>query len=620
MKRFQIECGVSQPSASGTIAMNCQGEGKNVNLRIDYITRTMLGNVPDLLIDLLEVAAYVYCADQRLGRGSDKLTNFGENWRRSLHFSIPVRHPEVWQQDDVQELLVGTLGFLSDDSYSFDFHRANAPAQLKELYFSDLIDASMEHDEVAMFSGGIDSFAGAVDDIVTLGKSITLVGHYSASKVRHVQKGLVEVLKQRGFSLKVSYIPVWVTNEGVTAREFTQRTRSFLFACLGLVIARMSGKESFSFYENGVVSINLPLAGDVIGGRATRTTHPKVLRGLEALFSTLLDRSIKIRTPLQWLTKTEVTQKIRDAGMSDFLSMTNSCTRPRIWTETQRHCGVCSQCIDRRFAILAAGMEEFEPARNYMRDLLLADRSTDDDMRMALNYVSLFQRVGATSKERFLIDFPEVVSALDKFTGLSVDESGDRLYDLFQRHARAVEAVITGGVTRHAHALYRNELPAGSLLAVCFSRGHVNAAPASDYDSQAKAFIDRLTAPVLEFAIETRGERVLFHGGLTLDGANFKVVEALLKNFREAKAACTEVSYLPATSLSQHLKYDDQSMRQQVRRLRKALDLLVVRLGVPLDQNTFIQTKERRGYRLNPALREIAVADIKTNHLPPTHA
>ena len=63
MKRFQIECGVSRPSAPGAMAMNVQGESKNVNLRIDYITRKMLGNVPDLLIDLLEVAAYIYCAD-----------------------------------------------------------------------------------------------------------------------------------------------------------------------------------------------------------------------------------------------------------------------------------------------------------------------------------------------------------------------------------------------------------------------------------------------------------------------------------------------------------------------------------------------------------------------------
>src|SRR5690606_4614115 len=139
--------------------MDVQGAAKNVNLRIDCISRTMLGNIPDLLIDLLELAAYVYCADQRLIRGSDKLTRFGENWRRSLHFSVPVRHLEVWQDTDVQELLVDTLGFLSDDSYEFDFRRAEAPVQPRELYFPDLIDTSAEHDEVALFSGGVDSFA-----------------------------------------------------------------------------------------------------------------------------------------------------------------------------------------------------------------------------------------------------------------------------------------------------------------------------------------------------------------------------------------------------------------------------------------------------------------------------
>jgi hypothetical protein len=122
---------VSEPSVRDAIAMDVQGAGKNVNLRIDYITRTMLANVPDLLIDLLEVAAYVYCADQRLGRGSGKLTNFGENWRRSLHFSIPVRHLEVWQDSELQGLLAGTLSFLSDDSYTFEFRKADSPVQRK---------------------------------------------------------------------------------------------------------------------------------------------------------------------------------------------------------------------------------------------------------------------------------------------------------------------------------------------------------------------------------------------------------------------------------------------------------------------------------------------------------
>ncbi len=611
MKRFLIECGVSRPSGSDAITLDVHGADKNVNLRIDYISRTMLGNVPDLLIDLLEVAAYVYCADQKLVRGSDKLTNFGENWRRSLRFSIPVRRLEVWQDPDLHEVLATTLGFLSDDSYEFDFRKAETPVQPKERYFSDLIDASAEHDEVALFSGGIDSFAGAVNDIVTLGKSVTLVGHYSSTKVRAVQESLVEGLKQRGFDRRLSYIPVWVSNESERAREFTQRTRSFLFACLGLVVATMSGKDSFSFYENGVVSINLPLAGDVIGGRATRTTHPKVLRGLETLFSMLLDRQINIRTPLQWLTKMEVTQKIKEAGMADMLGQTVSCTRPRKWSMNQKHCGVCSQCIDRRFAVLAASMEDHEPSGNYMRDLLLADRSADDDLRMALSYVSLFQRVRSTPKERFLVDFPEVVSALDCFPGLSTDNAGDQIFDLFQRHAKAVEDVITAAASAYAGPLYRNELPSGSLLATCFNRGHVDVAPASDYDAQAKAFMDRLGAPVLEFCFDEAAKHVLFHGGHHLEGANFRVVAALIDNFRNAKKKRADVPFLSPANLAERLGVDDQSMRRQLTRLREALEPLTVMLGILLDQDTFIETKPRSGYRLNPEWREISVGDIR---------
>ena len=620
MKRFRIECGASQSSATDAIAMDVQGTARTVNLRIDYITRKMLSNVPDLLIDLLELAAYVYCADQRLGRGSDKLTNFGENWRRHLHFRIPVRCPEAWQDLEVCELLEDTLGFLSDDSYTFEFRKADAPAQPKDAYFPNLIDATMEHDEIALFSGGLDSFAGAVEDIVFRGKSVTLVGHCSATKVQHIHENLVDGLKQRGFDRNVFYIPVLVANPKVRATEFTQRTRSFLFACLGLVIARMSGKDGFSFYENGVVGINPPLAGDVVGGRATRTTHPRVLRGLEALFSTLLECPIRIRTPLQWLTKKEVALKVREAGMAELLAITNSCTRPRTWTRKQKHCGVCSQCIDRRFAILAAGLEGFEPAGNYMRDLLLGDRSADADMRIALSYVSFFQKVGSTPKGRFLVDFPEVVSALDKFPGLMTPQAGDRLYDLFQRQAQAVEAAIADGVTKHSRALYRNEQAAGCLLAICFSRGHVESAPASDYDAETKVFIDRLSAPVLEFAIDAGGNRVLFRGGLTLEGTNFKLVEALLDAFRTAKAKDAEVPFLRATDFADSLQIDEQSMRQQLRRLRLALEPLAVALGIPLDQDTFIETRERAGYRLNPSLREISVADIRTGDPPPTRA
>ncbi len=612
MKNFLIKCGVDAPSAPDAIAMDVHGTGKNINLRIDYISRSLLANVPDLLLDLLEIASYIYCADQRLPRGSPQLTNFGENWRRDLHFQIPVRVPGLWRQPEVQRLLEDTLGFLSDDSYTFDFREATRPFQLRDVYFQDLIDASSDYDAVAMFSGGLDSFAGAVQDIVRRGLSVCLVGHSSATKVNSIQQELVDELKARGLGRRVTYIPVWVTNEAVRPKDHSQRTRSFLFACLGVVIAHMSGKDRFTFYENGVVSINPPLAGDIVGGRATRTTHPRVLRGFEDLFSTLLERPIQIENPLQWMTKGEVAMLVQEAGMADLLATTNSCTRPRTWTSAHKHCGACSQCIDRRFGILAAGLGDQEPAKNYKIDLLTADRSTSDDLRMAVSYVSFFKKVAATKKERFVADFPEIVSAINWFPDISSAEAVDRVYELFLRQAKAIESVIATGLKEHAEALFRNELPAGSLLSICFARNSIEILPPSDYDSQAKAFADRLAIPVFEFAVDRMAERVVFADGTTLTDANFKIVTALLEDFRSAKAEGRDVPFLRVHDLADRVAVSDQSLRTQLTRLRDAIDHLAVSLGLVLDQDSFVENRPRLGYRLNPALREISLADIKT--------
>lgn len=616
MKESRVECGVAKPSQADAIALNVHGKEKNVKLRIDYITRAMLANVPDLLIDLLEIAAYVYCADQRLSRGTSALTNFAESWRRNLHFTIPVRELAIWQQEEVQRLLVTTLGFLSDDSYSFDFRETTDPFLSRDLYFHDLIDASADYDAVAMFSGGLDSLAGALQDIVLHKRPVCLVGHSSSPKVRHVQETLVENLKARGLERRITYIPVVVTNENSKPVDYSQRTRSFLFACLGLVIARMSGKDSLTFYENGVVSINPPMAGDVVGGRATRTTHPRVFRGLEELFSVLLDRSITIENPLQWMTKSEVAKLVQAAGMGDLLPLTNSCTRPRLWTIKHPHCGGCSQCIDRRFGILAAGLGAHEPASNYKIDLLTADRSASDDRRMAVSYVSFFRRIAATNRERFLADFPEVVAALDHFPGLSAAEAGERIYDLFQRQAAAINAVIEAGIRAHAAVLARNALPAGSLLSLSLARSSVEPPRPGDYDAQAKTFIDRLAAPLFEFAIDESGQKVVFRDGTTLTEANFRIVEALLAEFRSAKKEGREVPFVLPHTLADRLRITEPSLRTQIRRLRDAIEPLAVSLGLTLDQNSFVENRQRSGYRLNPALRELSLGDIRTSTIP----
>lgn len=615
MKRFDIVCGGASASSRGTdgkaIRMDVQGKARNVNLRIEDITRTMLSNIPGVLLDLIEVAAYVYCADQRLSRGSDKLTDYGRDWRRDMHFTIPLRAPDSWEADAVKDVLCETLGFLSDDTYSFSFVKARNPLAQKELYFPSLLDETFQPDEVALFSGGIDSFAGAVEDLVDHKKNLALVGHHSAPKVFKVQKNLIEGLKQRGLDRQIFYTPVNVTNAGVVARVSSQRTRSFLFACLGLVIARTFGKDRVTFYENGVMSINIPVARDVVGARATRTTHPRVLRGFEAFFSALLDRKIEIRTPLQWLTKREVVEEIGKNDFGHLLPETASCTRPREWTKEKRHCGLCSQCIDRRFAILAAGMENAEPAEKYMTDLLIGDRSLDTEVRMAVAYVKCCQTLASTPKNRFLADYPEVTSALAHFPGLSADEAKNRIYDLYRRHAEDVLNVVAEGTKRHMNELVRGDLPAGALLSMCFNRSRIEVSPPSGYDRQVKDFMDRLETPVCEFAVDADAKRILFKGDFHLEGVNFKLVEALLQNHRDGKRTAADVAFIRAPDLADLLGTTEASLRQQVGRLRKQVtDRLAVDLGVVLGIDDFIENKERAGYRLSPKLREVSRMDL----------
>lgn len=611
--RFEFACGGVDPMATGRgqqRSLDVQGEARNINLRIDDLSRAMVSNVPDILLDLLEVAAYVYCADQQTRRGSEYLTDYGADWRREMVFRIPVRAHGVWQRDEVRECMADMLGFLSDDHFTFEFVPARSPLAEREAYFSNLTDQADQFDEIALFSGGLDSFAGALEAQAN-GKRMVLVGHYAASKVFSIQKHLVAALNQRASRPRLLFVPVNITNADSEPAEYTQRTRSFLFAALGVAVARMFGKHEITFYENGVVSLNLPIAGDVVGARATRTTHPKVIRGFEQFFSLLLEREINVRTPFQWLTKTEVVQKIGEHNAADLLVKTNSCTRPRAMTRKQPHCGVCSQCIDRRFAVLAAGHGELESSQLYRVDLLTGDRTHDRDVRMAAAYVKFFRDFHDTPKDRFIAKHPEIISALDHFLDTSRYEAADRVYEMYLRHHHDVMAVLGHAADSYRSELARGTLPSGSLLQMLFNRSRIEMSEPSTYQQQTRDFMDRLAAPVCEFAVDTDARTIRFRGDLTLTGKNFELFHALLPAFRRGKSDGKDIAFFETRQLAKTLKFQEQALRQQVRRLRKAVtEQLVVNLGLPLDENGIIENHVSKGYRINPQVRELALGDL----------
>ena len=98
------------------LRLNLAGDEPNVDLEIIDISRRLSSDVPDVLTDLVEIASYVYCADQAIARGGEGVVAFGDRWRRNLTFHIPVRLPSIWSSKNSLDVLQRTLSVLSEDN------------------------------------------------------------------------------------------------------------------------------------------------------------------------------------------------------------------------------------------------------------------------------------------------------------------------------------------------------------------------------------------------------------------------------------------------------------------------------------------------------------------------
>jgi 7-cyano-7-deazaguanine synthase in queuosine biosynthesis len=440
--------------------LDLQGAKPNVFLQISALSEAMAANVPDVLTDLLDVAVYVFAADQGTSRGGARDT--GERWRRKFKFHVPVRRPEIWSRPAVMEALTDVLSFVSEDSFEFVFSKLDQPPPV-QLYF-DSFGGDFRVDEVMLFSGGLDSLAGAIQEAVIDGRSVALVSHDSASKRKPKVEGLAKEVAKRAGSTTVRHVSVWAGKSEEVGGEYTQRTRSFLYASLAATVAAMMGKDRVRFYENGVTSMNLPISPQVVGSRATRTTHPQSIRGFARFFSALLERAFVVESPFVWKTKTDIVRVIKDSGHGVLAAHTVSCSRTFEATKLHTHCGRCSQCIDRRFATLAAGLtDEEDPPEMYKADLLTSERPMGETRAMAESFLQRASKLRAVHELDLFAEYPEATRAI-RHVGLDSDEAARRIVDLHKRHGEDVFTALAEGHKRHARAFQEGTLPDSCLL------------------------------------------------------------------------------------------------------------------------------------------------------------
>lgn len=467
------------------VELDALGPNANVNVRLQDVAKALLNHVAPRLVDLLEIAAYVFCADAATRRGNhwtDDHTT--EPWGRDFRFLIPVRDLSFWRRAEVGQLLVRTLQFLSDDAYSLEFRQLEQDRPVQEyLEFRDLDWPFYGVERVLMFSGGLDSLAGAVETAAR-GENLVLVSHRSVTTLNNRQRRLFQELQQTFPSVKMTHVPVWINKEMNLGREATQRTRSFLFAAIGTVVAQSIGAEGVRFFENGVGSLNLPVADEVLRARASRTTHPQALHLLSELCSLVTDRQFVLDNPYLFMTKSEVVASIVSHGAERLIGQTCSCAHLIFQSKNQWHCGACSQCIDRRIAVLAAGQEAHDKETDYVTNVFTGPRKDGYERNIAVGYArhanELHLMSEAEMARRFNLELSRAVRCSPRQS-----DAAQQFVEMYKRHSQAAARVIDRQIELNAGRLRAGSLEPSCMIALIAGQQH--------RESSWTRFGDRLT-------------------------------------------------------------------------------------------------------------------------------
>jgi len=597
------------------------GSGQTFDLAAGDVFARSLMPLPDVCNDMMRIACAVFHADGSVSRGGDTRPDLGESWRRDFRARIKVSRPDIWSRRDVSSALREAAEFLTEDRFQFDFEELPEGRAVQQYFNFGEDDDSSSFNEIILFSGGLDSFAGALQALAGGNGNVVLLTHRSAQKAITRQTLLADYLKER-FPRRVLHVQITARRKATKAIERTQRSRSLLFASLAYAVARALRIPTISFYENGVISQNLPISGSVIGTMATRTTHPYGLVLLERLLASLGDERVAIRNPFAWMTKTEVLEVIRKFGAEDQIRNTVSCTSLHTQSTEISHCGSCTQCLDRRFAVYAAGMEGFEQDVHYRTDVFVGARDSEKSRQVAIEWTRHARSMERVSPDDLLSRFGhEVARLLRGHPGLPKADTLVRIADLQARHAKAALRAIERALCIHGPAMARGEVPGSALISTLSEdSGGEHQLPESvsrmPRDPESHTAMER-TSPAFGFPLQVSFSQLGEVGspvdvvdvkGLgSVTGLPASVAHGLKTIFDEDQAEGLPIEscrYVTAKLIPMKSNIKAAAVTKNIQRCRDQLSEYYVAVeGSEPAEPLLIQSSGPKGYRLDPTIR-----------------
>lgn len=356
--------------------LDSKGNQHHVNLKFDFKELwSFTHDTSSVAFDFLILALIVYNADRVLKRSFYSETG----WRRHIVLDdIPVTNLDA--MNNGIEGFCRAISFLTGDDWMFNFIQADSydysPSKKVSNYNSN------EYEYVSLFSGGLDSLIGFIDEASNLsnGKKILLISHMELGKEHRDQTNILTFCENHKiFDGRYDQL---LLNAGIkqnswnikTPTESTFRSRSLLFFAAGIYVASHIGPDTQLIVpENGTISINIPLDSGRRSSCSTRTTHPTFIKRIQEVL-TIIGIQNQIYNPYRLKSKADmmfeccqdVTKK---AILESLYALSCSCAKRGhnvFWDKSGseihkfsiKHCGMCLPCLYRRVALDVVGLDD----------------------------------------------------------------------------------------------------------------------------------------------------------------------------------------------------------------------------------------------------------------------
>lgn len=322
--------------------------------------------------DFLTIAMSAFAADRFVARAGSP-----NGWTRVIGLDVALADPAPWTP--LRDKIAAALRFLTGDVWHVSFRNGGQPVP-------EIAGKQHDRDVVCLFSGGLDSFLGALA-LLNDGRRPYLVSQGSAKEIKP-QVDLAVALDLSGHRFEGRVSERWrQPYEGST------RARSILFFGYGAVAASACGVAEVLVPENGFIAINPPLTVRRMGSLSTRTVHPHFVSLLNEIWYAA-GLGVSLRNPFFGLTKGEMLARATHPRLAALASASYSCGKGK---RANRQCGRCVPCLIRRASFRAAGVRD---GTDYHHALV--DSSRYDDVLAARQAVARHARDGAREMERWV--------------------------------------------------------------------------------------------------------------------------------------------------------------------------------------------------------------------------